>query len=190
MIAKCPACGSAKLEYKNPRTYRYRESGLNNIVLRGGVSQIFCRDCRERFSKIENEQQLLQVIALMLLMKPGYLTGPEMRFLRKAAVLSQAKLAGRLRVQRRETVAEREARLEPGLDPGAELLLRGILLKAFSEYLSESENSHLGRVHRKKLQNFARDFLEVIDRIGEHGRKKPFEVRQVENEWETELVSA
>lgn len=163
---------------------------MNNIVLRGGVRRIVCRECREKFSKIENEQQLLQVIALMLLMKPGYLTGPEMRFLRKAADLSQVELASRLGVQRRETVAEREAKLAPGLDPGAELLLRGILLKAFSEYLSEGENRHLGRLHHKKLESFAKDFLEVIDRIGEHGRKRPFEMRQIDNVWETDLVSA
>ncbi len=190
MINRCPGCGSTKTEHKNPRTYRYRESGLNNIVLHGGVTQVVCRGCGEVFSRVEREQQLLQVIALMLLMKPGYLTGPEMRCLRKAAQLSQSNLATRLGVQRRETIAERESKAEPGLDPGAELLLRGVLLRAFSEYVSEKENDHLERVHHKKLESFAKGFLEVIDRIGARGQKKVFEIRQIKNAWEPELMSA
>ena len=190
MINRCPGCGSTKVEHKKPLSYRYRESGLNNIVLRGGVTQIVCRECREVFFRIEKEQQLLQVIALLLLMKPGYLSGHEMRFLRKAADLSQADLASRLGVQRRETIAERESKTVPGLDPGAELLLRGVLLREFSEYLSKDGNDHLEKVHHKRLDDFAGDFLDVIDKIGARGRKKAFEIRQIQNAWEPELMSA
>src|SRR5262245_46274185 len=109
MTMICPSCGSAKVAVRHPATYRYREAGLDGVTLLGGVTEIECAACRNTYVHVEKEQQLLQVIALVLLVKPGHLTGRELRYLRTEMELSQADLAKALGV-RRETIAERESK--------------------------------------------------------------------------------
>lgn len=185
----CPRCGSVEVDLRRPDTYRYRESGLTNVVLRGGVAVLKCRSCKTTCVNIEKEQQLLQLIALAFLMRSGHLSGSELRFLRRAVEWSQAELAGRLGV-RRETVAEREAKASPGLDSGTELLARVVFLKAFLDVLAQDDNDHLAVEHHRQLQEFRAAILDLAERIQQHVRKKPLELRQVRNAWESELLSA
>ena len=183
----CPACGSTKVESSSPSAYRYRGAGLGPITLHGGVQQVNCGACGAKSIHIEREQQLLQVLALMLLVKPGHLTGREMRYLRSACDLSQAKLALSLGV-RRETVAERESRDTPGLDAGAEFFLRVILLRRFLEYLESDD--HLGAEHHKVLRDHCNAVFSMSDRVLKHPRKRTLAVRQVNKVWEPELAIA
>jgi len=183
----CPACGSKDAEFSAPPEYRYRGSGLGTIRLHGGVQQIRCGACGEASVHIEKEQQLLQVLALMLLLKPGHLAGREMRYLRAACDLSQAKLAQSLDV-RRETVAEREGRDNPRLDAGAEFFLRVILLREFLEHLKSDDQ--LSAAHHAMLNEHCKAVFGMSDRVLKHPRKRTLAVRQVDQVWEPELAIA
>ena len=183
----CPACGSKRVKSSSPPAYRYRGAGLGTITLRGGVQQIKCNACGATSIHIEREQQLLQVLALVLLLKPGHLTRREMRYLRSACDLSQAKLALSLGV-RRETVAERESREHPGLDAGAEFFLRVILLRQFLEHLKSDD--HLGAEHHRILKDHCNAVFSMSDRVLKHAPKRTIEVRQVDEVWEPELAIA
>lgn len=103
--------------------------------------------------RIEREPQLLQVIALDLLLNRADWTGPELRYLRNACELSQAALAGLL-ATRRATVAEREAKLDPRLGMVERIGIRVVLLKAFRDHLGRPGCNHLTARHRRELAGF------------------------------------
>jgi putative transcriptional regulator len=192
MKTVCPNCASGKLAVRRPDTYRYREAGLDGIILRGGVTEIECATCGDAFVHVEKEQQLLQVIALALLMKPGHLTGRELRYLRREMELSQADLAKALGV-RRETVAERESKKDPALKADSEFYSRVVLLKSFLEYLHTEGNDHLGPRHREGLSRFCDDLLKLTERVQSQRQKTLLHIRQVADDWRPEspeLVSA
>src|SRR6266545_2952024 len=87
--AICPSCGTPGARVRVLPTYRYRESGIANLWLRGGVTETVCARCKAKHISIEKESQLLQVISVGLLMAARPLTGHEMRFLRGACQMSQ-----------------------------------------------------------------------------------------------------
>lgn len=76
----CSECGaSARVEKRN---YRFRESGLDNVVLKG-ISVIKCPNCGSEDPMIPNLEGLLRVLALAIVKSRLPLTGPEVRYLRK-----------------------------------------------------------------------------------------------------------
>ena len=106
---KCPACGMEGIRWSGVPKYQYRESGLDNVWLMGaGVRQAHCTSCGEELTLIEAEWQLQQVIGIVLLRKEGLLTGPETRFLREVANLTQEELATHLDLKRQATISDRE----------------------------------------------------------------------------------
>ncbi len=153
----CPACGKRKATASRPPMYRYRESGIPNLWLRGGVIITTCTSCKEELLAIEKEWQLLQMIGLRLLMETRPLSGFEMRFVRGAARLSQARLAELLRL-RRETISERETKENPRIPFAEEVLLRLVILRAFRQHLKEKGNNFLPPSQRKVLASFAKSF--------------------------------
>jgi len=185
MKMTCPRCGNREVVVRHPDTYRYREAGLDGIILNGGVTEIECPSCRDTFVHIEQEQQLLQVIALMLLMKPGHLTGPEMRFLRRGIELSQAELAKALDV-RRATIAERESKKNPALRADGEFFSRIVLLKSFLEYIKQEGNDHLSPMHWQILNRFCDHILKLTERVLQGRQRKTLQIRQVANGWKPE----
>jgi putative zinc finger/helix-turn-helix YgiT family protein len=77
-------------------THRYRESGLDNIILHG-VKETRCDECGEVYYNFGDIDALHQMIAQQLIVKSDDLTGPEVRFLRKFLGYSSgvfAKLVG------------------------------------------------------------------------------------------------
>lgn len=154
----CPLCGSSPLKITKPRAYQYRLSGLDNVYLYGGVTRMECGECGESFTQIEAERQLLEVIALGLLLKPAMLSGREMRFLRKACQLNQDELASRLGITRR-AVLEREKKVNPGLRTDQELGLRAILLAAFKERQAR-DGSNLDPKHAEILKRALHNFVD------------------------------
>jgi len=151
----CPSCGKQTAIATALPMYQYRESGIPNLWLRGGVTETKCSSCRKRHIRIERESQLLQVIALGLLIAPRPLAGSEMRFLRGACQMSQGDLAAAL-YHRRETISERESKKTPDISFAEEVTLRQILLDRFQKHLSEHD--FLSAEHRRVLATFT-DFF-------------------------------
>lgn len=66
------------------RPYHFLDSGLPNVYLIG-VKYRVCAKCGAQSAEIPAPEQLMNVIAESIVMKPGILTGREIRFLRKRA---------------------------------------------------------------------------------------------------------
>ena len=160
----CPGCGRRSATDRVLPSYRFRESGLPNVWLKRGVTETTCSRCGKSHIGIEKEGQLLQVIAVGLLMKPGFLTGDEMRFLRGACQMSQATLASTLR-HRRETVSERETRRNPDLSLAEEIWLRLVLLDSYRSHLRSAGNRFLDTSHLRKLNAFTDGFCAAALRV-------------------------
>lgn len=93
----CPNCGKKSVRSEVDR-YKYVESGLNNVWLRG-VNVYQC-PCGEKFVQIPGIEALHDAIAYHLLKKPSVLTGQEFRFLRKWLGLTGEELARSLGTSR------------------------------------------------------------------------------------------
>jgi putative zinc finger/helix-turn-helix YgiT family protein len=79
-VSLCSDCGSeAKVERG---TYRFRESGLDNVVLKG-IEIIKCPSCGNEDPVIPNLDGLLRVLAVAIITSKQPLTGAEVRYLRK-----------------------------------------------------------------------------------------------------------
>lgn len=172
-LAICPSCGKESASAKELPKYHYRESGLDTVWLTGGVTETSCRSCGETFVRVWKEPQLLQVIALGLLMGSKSLTGPEWRFLRRACGLTQAQLASLLKYPRRETIAEREAKPNPRLSFPEEVGLRWVLVGSFQRYLAKPGNSSLEASQLERLWSFSaffRDFSDTVRSVHERRR--------------------
>ena len=164
----CPSCGKLTASARELSEYHYKESGLENVRLSGGVTETKCSDCGATSIRIWKEPQLLQVIANGLLMAPRALSGPEWRFLRRACEMSQAQLASALKMPRRETIADREGKPDPKLNFPEEVGSRWILLRSFLTYLTTPGNSSLESAQLEQLMNFGgffRDFATKVDSI-------------------------
>ena len=168
----CPSCGRPSATARALPTYRYKESGIPNLWLRGGVTETVCSSCKAKHIQIEQEPQLLQVIAVALLIEARPLTGYEMRFLRGACQMSQAMLAGALH-RRRETIAEREAKPSPpGISFSDEVVLRWVLLSNFRRYLDREGNRFLTTTQIALLESFSDFFDGFSKKYVEQGLKK------------------
>jgi len=186
--AMCPSCGKSKASRRVLDEYRYRESGLDNVVLIGGAVETTCRECSETHIYVPKEGQLLQVIAIALLMKPGHLSGPEMRFLRGAADLTQEDLAERLHV-RRASVADRERKAQPRVRAGDEILFRMVIAQAFTEYIGESDNDHLAPQHHHLLRAFSESLLAHVERLWDKAAPRRIRMKRKATTWEPEKVA-
>ncbi len=93
---RCPACGATTRRTQRPQRYRYRESGLNNVLI--WVRIRHCAKCGETLPEIPNVKALHAVIADALFQKSTSLTGPEIRFVRKEMGLKAKELAAYLGV--------------------------------------------------------------------------------------------
>lgn len=156
----CPSCGRQTATAVALQRYRYKESGIPNLWLEGGVTETTCSFCKKKHIQINREAQLLQVTALAILEDARPLTGHEMRFLRGAAQMSQSKLAEELRL-RRETIAERESKPNPRIAFADEVLFRMVILRGFLARLSDGSNL-LTRSQERRLLDFARFFSGFI----------------------------
>src|SRR5260370_15260095 len=66
------------------KPYHFLDSGLPNVYLIG-VKYWICAKCRAQSAEIPAPEQLMNLIAELIVMKPGLLTGHEIKFLRKRA---------------------------------------------------------------------------------------------------------
>ncbi len=190
--ANCPLCGMTGVVWHTPKQYNYRECGLANVVLLGGVRQATCKSCGEALIHIEEEQQLLQVIAISVLQKPAPLTGPEIRFLRAEADITQTQLAGFLKT-RQPTISDWERSRRPPIgDLAKELGCRLVLLSAFWDFLKENpERKQLHDSHVKQLQDFSQLLVKSAREFLHQTRlKKQVRVRMDRDQWEAQPLAA
>src|SRR5205809_6761575 len=80
--ARCYRAGCGGTMEGRKGEYRYRESGLNSVVLKD-ILVFHCTKCNAVVPEIPAAGVLHRVIALRLLWKKTLLTGGELRFLRK-----------------------------------------------------------------------------------------------------------
>lgn len=78
---QCPSCDSKKPMKSEVIVHKFKESGLDNVIL-NGVKQYRCSQCGEVLFDFGDVNQLNRVIADTLLRKKELLTGQEIRFLR------------------------------------------------------------------------------------------------------------
>jgi len=96
----CHVCGEKDIEPRQRQIYHFSESGLDNVYLHN-VDTLHCPKCGKDFVSIPRSPELLQCIAEAIVLKPGLLIGPEIRFLRKNLHLKAgefAKMIGHSRV--------------------------------------------------------------------------------------------
>lgn len=103
---RCSYCENKKELKKSKTNYRYKEAGLDNIVLKG-ITVVRCDNCGEEYYNFGDIEQLHDKIAEILLTKAGLLTGKEIRFLRKHIGYSGAMFA-RLTGYTSETISRLE----------------------------------------------------------------------------------
>ncbi len=161
-MVKCHECGKTLRERK-PKEYRYRESGLNNVILTG-IRVFECPGGHGESPEIPNIVGLHQAIARLLAKKPAPLTGAEFRFLRKEMGLKAKDLARHL-----GTTDVNMSRWETGdtpINPAADRLLR--LLFAL-------QTVQAGRA--VEPAKFVQGALETFGRISTTKHPKPLEIR-------------
>lgn len=82
----CQTCGAGMTERRvtPAKPYRYELGGPENILLIG-ITVYECPQCGSVWPVIPRIEELHELISTLLLAKPGTLSGPELRFLRKHA---------------------------------------------------------------------------------------------------------
>lgn len=169
---RCNECATEMTERTTtPQTpYRYSESGLKKVAL-VGVKVSFCPTCKTETVVIPKIGQLNALIAKILMGKPDFLSGEELRYLRKYAGFPSNKFAALLDVD-----PSYLSRIENGKDK--------------SEHLGGSVDK-LARalVSAARDQEYTKNILLQLaaDRIEDKDRKKNTEfptLRLVRNRWQ------
>jgi DNA-binding transcriptional regulator YiaG len=151
------------------KPYHFLDSGLPNVYL-VGVKYWVCEKCGAQSAEIPAPEQLMNVIGESVVMKPGILTGPEIRFLRKRAGKKAADFAALI-----NKTPEHFSKLETGglpLQGPTDKLIRltyGLLSK---------KSELLAQISRK-----VEEWLNSID----SGRKSParIQIKKAGKSWST-----
>ncbi len=110
---ECSSTTRQEFDSTHEKLYHYTNSGLPNIYL-VGVRQFKC-ECGETFVEIPAIKQLMSLIARHLAMKNEFLTGFEIRFLRKQLGQKATDFATNVKLQ-----AETLSRIENGKQQAGE----------------------------------------------------------------------
>lgn len=101
-------------------TYRYTESGLDNVIIHG--AELVVDDDGEEVVSIPNINGLHKAIAESILLRQSSMSGKELRFIRTEMGLTQAELAEI--VHREPLSVSRWERGETPIDHNAQALIR------------------------------------------------------------------
>lgn len=168
---KCPVCCSADIRVQTPSPYHYEHAGLSNVVLVGGVTVTECASCGSVVTRVEKEPQLLEVLGLMVLGRPGALKGEELRYLRALFGMTQAEMASALGISRRATIAGYEAQARVFKGKMDEIGLRVLLIGLFRKQIIEAEFSSLSDLHRKQFRSLENSFTAKAHALVDEKRK-------------------
>jgi len=144
IVSECSDCGKeARVERG---TYRFRESGLDNVVLKE-IEIIKCPACGNEDPIIPNLDGLLRVLAVALVTSRLPLSGAEVRYLRKYLEMSGEQFARILHTDK-STLSKWETGAV-NMGSKSDLLIRAVAL-------------NLGRGLRDEAEQVTRNF-EYID---------------------------
>lgn len=93
MSKRCTKCGHSGLKSMAPTLYHYKLSGLDNVYLKGGVTEYICPKCGYRSTAIMNVVGLHMAISNALAVAKRRLAGNELRFLREQLGFAADELA-------------------------------------------------------------------------------------------------
>jgi len=157
---RCLMCDSPAA-ISRVRRYHYTQSGLENVYLNNSVTQTHCPSCGV-IVHIPAEQQLLQVLALVLLEKPRLLVPKELLFLRKACGLTQSVMARLLGVRGHATVAERESG-KSQITVETDFYFRAKVARYLWElHMDSPSESYLAPIHVDRLRAQLAKFTELV----------------------------
>jgi DNA-binding transcriptional regulator YiaG len=145
MSEKCSKCGGEARTVRGD--YQFRESGLDNVVLRD-IELVRCGHCRNEEPVIRGLDEVLRTIAFALVSKPYRLAGEEIRYLRKYAEISSEQFARLLHVDR-TTLSKWENNDDP-VGAQSDLAIR-MLVMALDDKL-KSKLSGVVREQFEKIQ--------------------------------------
>lgn len=126
---KCEVC-RAEMALKKVQKYQYVESGLENVFL-DNLEVYFCADCSVEMPRLPKILALHNSIAHAIVLKPTFLSGEEVRFLRKSLRMKANEWANLLRTKK-ETFSRWE---NDGRTIGAQsdLLIRYLFVRLLEE---------------------------------------------------------
>jgi putative zinc finger/helix-turn-helix YgiT family protein len=96
-VAACGNCGETANVIRGD--YRYKESGLRNVIL-SGVELIRCPKCGAEDPVIPRMNELHRALALAVASQPFRLQGEDVRYLRKYLGMTQDKFAELLHIHK------------------------------------------------------------------------------------------
>ena len=114
--------------------YLFVESGLDNVLLRK-AKLLKCNQCGSVTPLLSNINQLMQVIACALVLKPSELAGKEIRFLRKYIGLTGEQFGRKLGLTK-EHISRIENEKHP-VGPQTERLIRYVSISAVPDLQPE-----------------------------------------------------
>jgi YgiT-type zinc finger domain-containing protein len=143
IVSQCSDCGKeARVERG---TYRFRESGLDNVVLKG-IEIVKCPACGNEEPIIPNLDGLLRVLSVAIVTNRFPLAGAEVRYLRKYLEMSGEQFARILHTDK-STLSKWETGAV-NIGSKSDLLIRAVAL-------------NLGRGLRDNAEQITRDFEHI-----------------------------
>ena len=143
IVSQCSDCGKeARVERG---TYRFRESGLDNVVLKG-IEIVKCPACGNEEPIIPNLDGLLRVLSVAIVTNRFPLAGAEVRYLRKYLEMSGEQFARILHTDK-STLSKWETGAV-NIGSKSVLLIRAVAL-------------NLGRGLRDNAEQITRDFEHI-----------------------------
>jgi YgiT-type zinc finger domain-containing protein len=143
IVSQCSDCGKEARVKRG--TYRFRESGLDNVVLKG-IEMIKCSACGNEEAIIPNLDGLLRIVAVAIVTSRFPLTGAEVRYLRKYMGMSGEQFARILHTDK-STLSKWETGAV-NIGSKSDLLIRAVAL-------------NLGQGLRDQAEQITRDFEHI-----------------------------
>ena len=165
IVSQCSDCGKeARVERG---TYRFRESGLDNVVLKG-IEIVKCPACGNEEPIIPNLDGLLRVLSVAIVTNRFPLAGAEVRYLRKYLEMSGEQFARILHTDK-STLSKWETGAV-NIGSKSDLLIRAVAL-------------NLGRGLRDNAEQITRDFEHIDEESTAPPNRIEFDSETLEYEY-------
>ncbi len=156
---RCDICGSQTAVVRGD--HRFTESGLKSVILKG-VEFVRCDQCNSKELIIPHMNELMRVIALAFLWKPGKLKGEDVKYLRKYVGLSAVDFSRTLGVDP-TTLSKWENDHDP-VGSANDRLIRLVVLAMSDDDLREL-HEEFSRLVKERFQEIdsSRDYKTTVD---------------------------